>query len=71
MGWGSFKPLLAELVVEALRPLQARYGELRGDPGSLLRVLALGRERASEVAGNSLARVRQALGFLDPPPPSP
>jgi len=66
MGWGQFKPLLAETVVEALRPIQERYSELRADPGALQMVLRQGRERAQEVAGRSLARVRQAMGFLEP-----
>ena len=64
MGWGAFKPLLAEAAVEALRPLQKRYGELRAERGALEQVLRDGRERASEVAELSLRRVRDALGFL-------
>ncbi|MEB3261356.1 MAG: tryptophan--tRNA ligase [Cyanobacteriota bacterium] len=64
MGWGAFKPLLAEAAVEALRPLQQRYGELRAERGALEQVLRDGRERASEVAELSLRRVRDALGFL-------
>ena len=64
MGWGQFKPLLAEAAVEALRPLQQRYFELRADPAALLQVLDQGRRRATEVADATLARVRQALGFL-------
>jgi tryptophanyl-tRNA synthetase len=64
MGWGTFKPLLAEATVEALRPVQERYAELRADPAILEQVLRDGRQRASAVAGASLARVRQALGFL-------
>jgi tryptophanyl-tRNA synthetase len=50
--------------VEALRPVQERYGELRRDPSTLLSVLAEGRERARSVADGTLERVRQALGFL-------
>jgi len=64
MGWGAFKPLLADAVVEALRPIQERYGELRSDPATLEAVLESGRERATAVAEATLARVRQALGFL-------
>ena len=64
MGWGQFKPLLAEAAVAALRPLQQRYRELRADPAALLQVLEQGRRRATEVADATLARVRQALGFL-------
>jgi tryptophanyl-tRNA synthetase len=64
MGWGRFKPLLAEATVEALRPVQQRYRELRDDSGALLAVLQQGRGRASEVAEATLSRVREALGFL-------
>jgi len=64
MGWGTFKPLLAEVMVEALRPIQERYSELNSDPAELDRVLQQGRERAQSVAQASLERTRNALGFL-------
>jgi tryptophanyl-tRNA synthetase len=64
MGWGKFKPLLAEATVEALRPIQERYGQWRQDPASLQQVLERGRERADAVAEATLQRVRDALGFL-------
>ncbi len=64
MGWGTFKPLLAEAAVEALRPVQQRYAELRADRSTLDTVLRDGRERAQAVASDSLQRVRDALGFL-------
>ena len=64
MGWGQFKPRLAEAAVEALRPVQERYRELRQDPGALEAVLKQGRERAAMVAEATLERVRAALGFL-------
>ncbi|MEA5423061.1 tryptophan--tRNA ligase [Synechococcus sp. CCY9202] len=63
MGWGTFKPLLAETVVEALRPVQERYRDLRSDPSQLQQVLELGRERAEAVASTTLQRLRDALGF--------
>jgi tryptophanyl-tRNA synthetase len=64
MGWGTFKPLLAEAAVEALRPLQERYRDLRSDPGHLQTVLKDGQAKANAVANNTLQGVRQALGFL-------
>jgi tryptophanyl-tRNA synthetase len=64
MGWGQFKPLLAEATVEALRPVQERYRELRQDPGAVETVLRQGRLRADQVAQATLQRVREALGFL-------
>jgi tryptophanyl-tRNA synthetase len=66
MGWGQFKPLLAEATVEALRPVQERYRELRQDASLLAAVLQQGRERATAVADATLSRVRDSLGFLPP-----
>ncbi|MFL0790326.1 MAG: tryptophan--tRNA ligase [Prochlorococcus sp.] len=64
MGWGTFKPLLAEAAVASLEPIQARYHELMADRSELNLVLAQGRERAESVATETLKRVRRALGFL-------
>ena len=66
MGWGAFKPMLAEVVVEAIRPVQERYRDLRADDGQIDAVLRNGRLRASEVANETLQRVRDGLGFLPP-----
>ena len=63
MGWGRFKALLSDVVVEALAPIQQRYGELMADPTALDRVLSQGRQRAERVAQASLERVRTALGL--------
>ncbi len=63
MGWGRFKPLLAEAAVAALEPIQARHRELMADPAELDNVLAAGRDRAEAVAVTTLDRVRSAMGF--------
>jgi tryptophanyl-tRNA synthetase len=64
MGWGRFKPLLAEATVAALEPIQARHKELLDDRAELEQVLQQGRERAQSVATSTVERVRQQLGFL-------
>ena len=66
MGWGTFKPLLAEAAVEALRPLQQRYQEWRQQPGAVAEVLRNGQHKAAAVADETLKRVRETLGFLSP-----
>ncbi len=66
MGWGQFKPLLAEATVNAIEPIQARYRELMSDPAELDQVLNTGRENAETVANATLERVRDALGFARP-----
>ena len=63
MGWGQFKPLLAETAVAALEPIQGRYKELIDHPEELDLVLEQGRQKAEAVANATLNRVRQALGF--------
>ena len=64
MGWGQFKPLLAETTVEALKPIQAKYDELMSDRTYLTQVLADGKERAQAVAAPTLAKVKKAVGFV-------
>lgn len=64
MNWGKFKPLLADAVVEHLRPLQQRYNELLDDRSHLLSVLREGHDVASEQAERTLNEVKRDLGFV-------
>ncbi|WP_369139648.1 tryptophan--tRNA ligase [Modestobacter versicolor] len=63
-GYGDLKKELAEVVTEALAPVQARTAELLADPAELGRVLAAGAARAREVAAPTLAAVYDRVGFL-------
>ena len=64
MGWGEFKPLLAEVVVESLIPIQEKYKKLMEDPKEIKSILKQGKEQAQEVSNTTLNRVREAFGFL-------
>ena len=66
MGWGQFKPLLAETTVEALRPIQEKYQELMTEKGYLDSILKEGQEKAGAIAQQTLSRVKNALGYLPP-----
>lgn len=66
MGWGQFKPLLAETAVEALGPIQAKFNELMGDRTYLETILTQGREKAEAVANVTLTKVKDALGYSRP-----
>jgi len=59
--YGAFKGAVAEAVVEYLRPVRERYAELRPDEGALERALAGGAARARELAGATMADVREAM----------
>jgi tryptophanyl-tRNA synthetase len=66
MGWGQFKPLLTQLTIETLKPIQQKYQEIRQDRGYLASVLREGRQKAESVAIPTLDRVKKALGYLPP-----
>ena len=66
MSWGTFKPVLAEAVVEHLKPYQTVYNEVMADPGEIDKLLKAGADAANEVAQETVERVRDAMGFLPP-----
>ncbi|NLA58976.1 MAG: tryptophan--tRNA ligase [Firmicutes bacterium] len=61
--YGQFKKDLAELVVETLRPIQARFEEL-SRPGVIEEVLAQGKKKAEPIAQETLKRFQRKLGLL-------
>ncbi|TVQ46900.1 MAG: tryptophan--tRNA ligase [Gloeocapsa sp. DLM2.Bin57] len=64
LGWGQFKPLLIETVIEALRPIQSKYQSIKEDKTYLDNVLKEGAIKASAVANQTLIKVKNALGYL-------
>jgi tryptophanyl-tRNA synthetase len=63
-GYGDLKTAVAEVVIEALAPIRARYLELVDDPAELDRLLAAGAGRAAERAEAKLLEMKQRMGFL-------
>ena len=63
-GYGDLKGAVADAVVALTEPMQARTKELLSDSAELDRLLALGAEKASEIAEQTLADVYQNLGFI-------
>jgi tryptophanyl-tRNA synthetase len=62
-GFGAFKPALAELLVETLRPISERLTALEADPAELDRLLAFGAARARESAEPVVAGAYAVLGL--------
>lgn len=62
--YGALKTDAGAAVVEMLRPIQNRHKELMSDRAELQRLLAIGAERAGEVAAKTLARAQAAIGLL-------
>jgi tryptophanyl-tRNA synthetase len=63
-GYGDFKQDVAEIVVATATPYRDRTLALMDDPAELDRILAEGADRARDVAGVTLARVYDRVGFL-------
>ena len=63
-GYGQFKQDVGDAVVELLAPVQERYAELRGDEPELLRLLALGADKARATSAPTLERMYETMGFV-------
>jgi len=63
-GYGDFKQEVGEAVVSLFAPIQARYADLRADEGELLRLLALGADKAREASAPTLSMMYERMGFV-------
>lgn len=63
-GSGALKTLVTEAVNSHFAPIRARRAELAADPAQLVRVLAEGNARATEVAQATLAEVLEAMQMV-------
>jgi len=62
-GFGAFKPALANLVVDKLRPVSDLMRRYLSDPDELDRILAAGADRANVLAEPILSDIRKVIGF--------
>jgi len=62
--YGHLKVDLAEVVAEHLTPIRNRANELLDDPAELDRLLAVGADKAREIASVTLRDVYAKVGFL-------
>ena len=66
MGWGQFKPLLTDTIIESLKPIQEKYQAITADKSYLESVLRNGGEKARAIANQTLSQVKTALGYSLP-----
>ncbi len=66
LGCVDDKGIIADRIIEFLRPIRERREELLADSGELWKVLRRGSERAHEVARRTMSRVRDAMGLQYP-----
>ena len=65
-GYGALKADTADALEAFTTPLRARFDELMADRGELERILAVGAERAREVAEPLVQDIYDKVGFLRP-----
>ncbi|MFQ5859474.1 MAG: tryptophan--tRNA ligase [Anaerolineae bacterium] len=65
-GYGNLKREVAEIVIEALRPIQRRYQELAEDPATIDDLMRAGAEEAGRRSAPTLRTVKERVGFLLP-----
>jgi tryptophanyl-tRNA synthetase len=63
-GFGIFKPALAELLIETLRPIRERFVALKSDTLAIDALLAKGAERAAILGRPTVEATYGALGLL-------
>lgn len=63
LGYGQAKKRLAELIIDYFKPYRQKRAELENDMDYVKAVLANGAKRAKSVAGETLEKVRQAVGL--------
>jgi tryptophanyl-tRNA synthetase len=65
-GYGALKREIADVVIEALRPIRERHKTLMEDISALDAILRRGAERASSVAEPKVQEVKRRVGFIVP-----
>jgi len=65
-GYGAFKPIVGEAVVELLRPIREEATKLLGDKAYLESIFKAGAEKASYTANRTLRKVYKKIGFVSP-----
>ena len=62
--YSEFKEDLAEVIVESLIPIQAKYNKLINDKSHLEQILSNGSERASKIAYKTIRKVYKKSGLV-------
>ena len=67
-GWGCLdcKRVLADSMIATLTPIRERAEQLRARPERLADILRAGAAKARALARETMARVRERMGFLEP-----
>jgi tryptophanyl-tRNA synthetase len=63
MGYGAFKSLIADVVVEEVKGIQTKYLELSNNKDYIDNIIKVNSEKANYLAGKTLNKVKRKIGF--------
>jgi len=63
-GYKEFKEDLADVIIDALEPIQKKYGKLIKDKNYLDKILREGAKKAKPIAQKTLDKVKKKIGFI-------
>ena len=63
-GYGVLKDSVAEVVLETIKPIRAKYKEFISDPQELDKLLELGSENASTISEPKVSEMKEKMGFI-------
>ena len=64
-GYGTFKQAVAEVVIEALRPIQEKYKQMKADTDYFRNVYSNGAQKAELIANKTLKDVYEKVGLIE------
>jgi tryptophanyl-tRNA synthetase len=63
-GYGTFKSVVADAVVEGIRPIRGEYDKIIKDKAYLQGIYESGAETAHRIADRTLKKVYKKVGFV-------
>lgn len=61
--YAKFKPMLASVIINTLKPIQAKRQELLGNPDYVRQILTKGAEKARIIAEKTMGEVKKLMGL--------
>jgi tryptophanyl-tRNA synthetase len=63
-GYGTFKQAVAEVVIEALRPIQEKYKQMKSNEDYFRKIYAQGAQKAEAMASKTIKDVYEKVGLI-------
>jgi len=62
--YSKFKPMLANVIISSLKPIQEKRNKLLKDKEYVLKILETGRQKAQQIASQTIKGVKEKIGLI-------